>query len=122
MSSSPRVSILLPVRNGMPYLPVAVQSLLTQTFDDFELIAIDDGSADGTPAFLSTIDDPRVRVVSPGGVGLAAALNTGLALARGRFIARQDATIGPRRIASRARLRSSTPTRTSTCWPPARRS
>lgn len=89
--SSPIVSVLLPVRNGMPYLPEAIESLVNQSFSDFELIVINDGSTDGTAAYLAGIGDPRLRVISPGGVGLAAALNAGLAEARGRYIARQDA-------------------------------
>ncbi|MGE3492219.1 MAG: glycosyltransferase family 2 protein [Vicinamibacterales bacterium] len=87
----PVVSVLLPVRNGMPYLPIAIESLLVQSFGDFEIIAINDGSTDGTAAYLAGLRDPRVRAISPGGVGLATALNTGLAEARGRYIARQDA-------------------------------
>jgi glycosyltransferase involved in cell wall biosynthesis len=90
-SRTPRVSVLLPVRNGMPYLPDAIESLLNQTFGDFELIVINDGSTDGTAAYLESLGDPRLRVISPGGVGLAAALNAGLAESRGQYIARQDA-------------------------------
>jgi len=95
--TTPRVSVLLPVRNGMPYLPEAIESLVTQTFADFELIVINDGSTDGTAAYLEGIGDRRVRVILPGGSGLAAALNTGLAEARGRYIARQDADDWSRR-------------------------
>jgi glycosyltransferase involved in cell wall biosynthesis len=91
ISRTPRVSVLLPVRNGMPYLPEAIESLVNQSFGDFELIVINDGSTDGTAAYLAGIGDPRLRVISPGGVGLAAALNAGLAEARGSYIARQDA-------------------------------
>lgn len=91
MTRTPIVSVLLPVRNGMPYLPEAIESLVNQAFGNFELIVIDDGSTDGTAAYLKTIGDPRLRVLSPGGVGLAAALNLGLGEARGRYIARQDA-------------------------------
>jgi len=89
--SPPLVSVLLPVRNGMPYLPIAIESLLAQTFGDFEIIVVDDGSTDGTAGYLRGLSDPRLRVLSPGGLGLAAALNLGLAEARGRYIARQDA-------------------------------
>jgi len=88
---APLVSVLLPVRNGMPFLPQAIDSLLAQTFDDFEILAIDDGSTDDTANYLRGLTDPRLRVLSPGGLGLAAALNAGLAAARGRYIARQDA-------------------------------
>jgi glycosyltransferase involved in cell wall biosynthesis len=89
--TSPRVTVLLPVRNGMPWLPEAIDSILRQTFPDFELLAIEDGSTDDTPAYLSAIDDPRVRIIPTGGLGIAGALNTGLAQARGSYVARHDA-------------------------------
>lgn len=87
----PVVSVLLPVRNGLPYLPAAVESVLQQTFTNLEVLIIDDGSTDGTAAWLRTLTDPRVRRLTPSTPGLASALNTGLAEARGRYIARQDA-------------------------------
>ena len=52
---APAVSVLLPVRNGMPYVPRAVESILGQTLDDLELIVIDDGSDDGTRDYLSLV-------------------------------------------------------------------
>ena len=91
MPAPPVVSVLLPVRNGLPYLSAAVESVLRQTFTDIEVLVIDDGSTDGTAAWLRTLTDPRVRVLAPSTPGLASALNTGLAAARGRYIARQDA-------------------------------
>lgn len=87
----PAVSILLPVRNGLPYLPVALASIFAQTFPDFELLVVDDGSTDGTAAVLDRLSDTRVRVFSSGGAGLAAALNLGLGQARGAYLARHDA-------------------------------
>jgi len=91
VSAPPTVSVLLPVRNGMPYLPAAVDSLLRQSFGDLEVLAIDDGSTDATVAYLRSLTDPRVRVLTAPTPGLASALNAGLAAARGRYIARQDA-------------------------------
>ena len=91
MTAPPTVSVLLPVRNGMPFLPAAIDSVLHQTFDDFELVAIDDGSTDGTAEYLQGLADRRVRVLSSPAPGLALALNAGLAVARGRYVARQDA-------------------------------
>jgi hypothetical protein len=64
--------------------------MLVQTFCDFELIAINNGSTDGTAAVLDGLSDPRVRVFHQENLGLAAALNRGMALSRGRYIARQD--------------------------------
>lgn len=88
---SPAVSVLLPVRNGMPYLPAAITSVLRQSFRDVELLVIDDGSTDGTASYLGELTDARVRVVTAPSPGLASALNAGLAAARGRYVARQDA-------------------------------
>ncbi len=87
---SPLVSVVLPVYNGAADLPKAIDTILTQTFADFELIVIDDGSSDGTAAVLRALRDPRVRAVHQDNTGLAATLNRGTALARGRYIARQD--------------------------------
>jgi hypothetical protein len=88
--TSPQVSVVLSVHNGAADLRKAVDTILTQTFADFELIAINNGSTDGTAAILDGLRDPRVRVIHQDDMGLAAALNRGIALARGRYIARQD--------------------------------
>lgn len=90
MTSTPGVSIVLSVRNGGGDLPKAIESMLSQTFTDFELIAINNGSTDGTRDYLDGIADPRVRVFHQADAGLAGALNRGISLARGRYIARQD--------------------------------
>jgi glycosyltransferase involved in cell wall biosynthesis len=90
MSANPTVSVVLSVRNGGTDLPKALDTILNQSFSDFELIAINNGSTDGTRAFLDQVADPRVRVYHQEDKGLAAALNRGISLARGRYIARQD--------------------------------
>jgi glycosyltransferase involved in cell wall biosynthesis len=88
----PRVTVLLPAYNAAAYLREAVDSVLGQTFADFELIVINDGSTDGTAALLVGYDDPRLRIVDNGeNLGLIATLNKGLGLARGEYIARMDA-------------------------------
>ncbi|MFM7100208.1 MAG: glycosyltransferase family 2 protein, partial [Verrucomicrobiota bacterium] len=89
----PRVSILLPVRNGMATLARALDSLRGQTLPDWELVAVDDGSADGTGEFLQAAArrDPRIRVFSRPAQGLVPALNAGLAVARAPAVARMDA-------------------------------
>jgi glycosyltransferase involved in cell wall biosynthesis len=89
-SSMPDVSVVLSVRNGGDDLPKAIETILTQTFSNFELIAINNGSTDGTAEFLDQIADQRVRVYHQADAGLASALNRGISLARGRYIARQD--------------------------------
>jgi glycosyltransferase involved in cell wall biosynthesis len=93
MKTAPLISVLLPVRNGVHYLDVAMRSLLTQSLADFEVIAVDDGSTDDTSVRLLAWKerDPRVRIVTLGGVGPAGALNAAINCARGEFFARMDA-------------------------------
>lgn len=93
MGRQPIVSVILPVRNAARTIDDALNSVLAQTFQDFEVIGIDDGSTDGSGDLLrrAAQRDSRVRVVSNLGRGITAALNRGIALAAGRFIARQDA-------------------------------
>jgi hypothetical protein len=90
MKPIPDVSVVLSVRNGGSDLPKAIDSILAQTFTNFELIAINNGSTDGTRSYLDSIADPRVRVFHQADAGLAAALNRGISLAQGRYVARQD--------------------------------
>lgn len=89
---APTVSILMPVRNEARFLSAAVGSLLRQTFSDWELVVVDDGSTDATPALLAAFaaQDPRIRVLTPGQQGLVAALNHGLAACRAMLVARMD--------------------------------
>lgn len=90
-SSVPQVTVLMPVRNGASHVRAAIDSILGQTFADFEFLILDDGSTDSTPEILRSLSDPRVRVVThPRNIGLVPTLNEGLELARGTFIARQD--------------------------------
>ena len=88
---TPTVSILMPIYKTAPYLKEAVDSMLAQTYTDFELIALNDCSPDNAEAILDQYDDPRiVRYRGEKNVGLANILNTGMAMARGQFIARMD--------------------------------
>jgi len=90
---APLVSVIMPIRDGERFLQEAIDSVLAQTFADFEIIAIDDGSSDSTPAILAEAArrDPRVTVVRQAPTGLVDALNRGIAATRGPFIARLDA-------------------------------
>lgn len=88
----PRVSVVMTVYNGAPFLRAAVDSLLTQSFADFELVVIENGSADGSPEILAAYDDPRVRVTRrERNIGRTPALNEALRRTRGELIAVLDA-------------------------------
>jgi len=87
----PRVSIILPVYNGAKTIRATIQSALHQTFTDFELIVIDDGSCDSTRSILDECRDPRVTVRTYPNRGLAISRNRGLSLAGGEFVAFLDA-------------------------------
>lgn len=93
MSDAPLVSVVMPVYNCRQYVARAIDSVLAQTFGDFELLIIDDGSTDATPEILwrYAADDARVRVLTRPHGGVGAALNAGLAESRGKMIARMDA-------------------------------
>lgn len=82
----------MPVYNAAPYLREAVDSILNQTFTDFEFLIFDDGSTDGSGEILEQYDDPRIILHhSPENVGYVRHLNAGLDVARGRYIFRMDA-------------------------------
>jgi glycosyltransferase involved in cell wall biosynthesis len=88
----PRVSVLLPVRNGAAYLPEAVSSVMQQTLEEWELVAVLDGCTDASEAILREAGDARIRVVTmrtKGGV--AWALNAGLSVCAAPLVARLDA-------------------------------
>jgi FkbM family methyltransferase len=87
-----KVSVIMPVWNSDLYLDEAVESVLNQTFDDFELIALDDGSTDRSLEILHNFSkqDPRVKVISFEHQGYSPLLNLGLSIAKGEYIARMD--------------------------------
>lgn len=88
----PRVTVLMPVYNGATFLVEAVQSILRQTFTDFEFIVIDDGSIDNSVEVIQRFQDSRIRIIRNGmNLGVAASLNIGLMLAQGEYVARMDA-------------------------------
>jgi glycosyltransferase involved in cell wall biosynthesis len=85
------VSVVLPVRNGERYLREALDSLVAQTHRELEVVVVDDGSDDSTPAILAGYDDLRLRTVRQESRGLVVALGRGVAEARSDVIARMDA-------------------------------
>jgi hypothetical protein len=87
---NPAVSILMPVYNGAAYLSKSLESMLQQTYDDFELIVIDDGSSDRSAEIIQRVKDRRLRFYRQTNHGLAATLNRAIQLSRGSYLARQD--------------------------------
>ena len=88
---TPVVSILMPVYKTAPYLREAMDSMLSQTFSDFELIVLDDCSPDNAEEILDSYTDPRiVRYKGEKNAGLSNVLNVGIGMARGKYIARMD--------------------------------
>jgi glycosyltransferase involved in cell wall biosynthesis len=82
----------MPVHNGASYLRDAMGSIFQQTFPDFELLAVNDGSTDATPSILRSCTDSRLTVLeNENNLGLIASLNRGLEMARGEYVARMDA-------------------------------
>jgi glycosyltransferase involved in cell wall biosynthesis len=81
----------MPVYNGATYLNEAIDSILNQTYNDFEFLIIDDGSTDGSVKIIKSYDDNRIRLVeNRNNLGQSETLNKGLSLAKGKYIARMD--------------------------------
>lgn len=92
MHSVPRVSVLLPVFNGAAFLRESIASILAQDFGDFEIVVVDDGSSDDSIPIIQSFNDGRIRLhANAKNIGMTGALNVGLALCRGEYIARMDA-------------------------------
>jgi len=108
----PAVSVLMAVYNGERHLAAAIDSILAQTFRDFELVIVDDGSTDGSRAIAESYRDPRVRLVAlERNQGLSYALNEGLRAAASPLVARQDADdlSEPHRLATQIDVMSARP-------------
>lgn len=91
MNKQPKVSVVMPTYNAETYLREAIDSILSQTFQDFELLIIDDNSKDKTREIIKSYEDNRVRLIDGPCRGISAALNVGLKEAKGKYIARMDA-------------------------------
>lgn len=88
---NPSVTVLMPAYNAGPYIAEAIDSVLQQTFTDFEFIIINDGSTDNTAEILKQYNDPRIVIISQQNRGLIDTLNDGIKMSKGEYIARMDA-------------------------------
>lgn len=87
----PKVSVVIPAYNAIAYLPETIESVLKQTFTDFEVLIVNDGSSDNIVEWAAGVKDSRVRLISQANQGVSAARNTGIAQAQGEYIAFLDA-------------------------------
>jgi len=85
------VTVLMPAYNSENYIEAAIDSVLRQTFTDFELLIVNDGSTDRTAEILHSFDDSRIKIINQPNGGVAKALNNGLMHANGKYVARFDA-------------------------------
>jgi len=90
-SASPKVTVLMSVYNAERYLAEAIESVLSQTFRNFEFLIINDGSIDKSMEIIESYKDFRIKLISRANRGLTYSLNQGIKLAKGKYIARQDA-------------------------------
>ncbi len=88
--SNPIVSIIIPFHNMAPWIPETIESVLEQTFKDFQCILVDDGSTDASVGIIQTYNDPRLQLIQQSHKGVSAARNTGLEHAKGQYIAFLD--------------------------------
>lgn len=120
--TAPLISIGISFKNPKPYFQLAVQSVFAQTFSDWELLLVDDGSTDGSIEFAQSLDDPRVRVIADGwNRNLNVRLNQMVREARGRYFFRMDAddVMHPGRLARQLTVLESSRENTvvgSTCY------
>ena len=108
----PCVSVVMSVYNCAKYIQGSIESIIKQTFTDWEFVIIDDGSNDGTSMLLERFcNDPRIKVIRQDNLGLTKSLNIGLKIAQGKYIARQDAddVSFPARIAKQVDFLDSKP-------------
>src|ERR1041385_3866377 len=89
--NSPKVSVIIPTYNHAEYLPEAIQSVLEQTYPDFELLIVNDGSTDHTGEVVQQFTDPRIHYLEQENRGATAARNTGICASSGELIALLDA-------------------------------
>jgi glycosyltransferase involved in cell wall biosynthesis len=88
--STPRVSVIMPLYNTMPFIEEAIHSILSQTLEDFELIVVDNGSTDGSREYAMSLSDTRIRVTTASARGPGPATNAGIAVSRAELLAVMD--------------------------------
>lgn len=88
---NPAVSVVMSVYDGEQYLAQAIESILNQTFTDFEFLIINDGSTDNTKKIIESYTDSRIVLINQENMGLTKSLNKGIRLSKGKYIARMDA-------------------------------
>ena len=86
-----KISVILPVFNAEKYLKEAIESILNQTYSDFELIILNDGSTDKSVNIINSFNDKRIVKINQKNIGLPSTLNKGISIAKGEYIARMDA-------------------------------
>ena len=87
----PEISVIMSVFNGARYLKKSIESILNQSYEDFEYVIIDDGSTDKSKIIIESFKDPRIKLISnKQNIGLAASLNIGIQVSKGKYIARMD--------------------------------
>jgi glycosyltransferase involved in cell wall biosynthesis len=91
MENTPAITVLIPAYNVEKYIAKAIESVLQQTYTDFELLIVNDGSTDDTQRIIQSFNDERIILINQSNKGVAAALNIGLKNAKGTYIARFDA-------------------------------
>ena len=103
---TPLVSVVLPVYNAEEYISEALKSILNQTYDNLEVVVVNDGSTDHSLHVIRSLADKRVKIISRENRGLVASLNEGIDAASGDYIARMDADdiSHPERISKQIRL------------------
>lgn len=110
---NPKISVIMSVYNGTPYLKEAVDSILSQTYKNFEFIIVDDASSDNSWQYLKNLKDKRIKLIkNEKNLGLATSLNRALKIASGEYIARMDADdiSLPQRFAQQLKFLQENPT------------
>ena len=87
----PKVSVIIPAYNAMIYLPETIKTVLNQSFNDYEIIVINDGSSDNIEQWFAQLQNPKIKLISQTNKGLAAARNKGIAYSQGEYLAFLDA-------------------------------